>query len=160
MKSDWGVMRLETFVCLKCNHVAFDNAPVDCPVCGAAIEHYENVPHLLRRPADKENMTQEEELHRPLLTLERNCEKHPGSGCKEVRISIGHKEHVMEPEHYIDFVDAYLDKRYLGRLQWTSRSIAPSGCFHVRKDTGSFRVVGRCNLHGFWTARIRLAEIA
>ena len=27
---------MKTFVCQVCGHVAFDQAPVDCPVCGAA----------------------------------------------------------------------------------------------------------------------------
>jgi desulfoferrodoxin (superoxide reductase-like protein) len=139
--------------------VAFDHAPVDCPVCGAAIENYESVPKLLRRPADRENLTPEEETHIPLITATRECMDHPESGCIRIQVMVGRKEHVTEPEHFIDFVDAYLDKRFIGRLQWTSYGLVPSGCFHLRKKTGSLRVVSRCNLHGFWTSRIRLEDV-
>jgi desulfoferrodoxin (superoxide reductase-like protein) len=150
---------LETFVCLVCNHVAFDNAPVDCPVCGAAIENYENVPRLLRRPADRENLTPEEETHVPLIIAKKDCDLHRGKNCIYIEVRVGHKEHVTEPEHFVDFVDAYLDKRYIGRLQWTSYGLAPAGCFHLLKDTGSLRVVSRCNRHGFWTSRIKLEDV-
>jgi len=145
---------MKTFVCLKCRHIAFNNAPVDCPVCGSPIENYEEAPDILHRANAPDSHKREGGTHLPLVSLT-HCNIHD-EGCKIVSVDVGEKPHVMESEHFIHFIDIYLDKRYIGRMNYTHLYLKPSFSFHIDTNKGNLRLVSYCNKHGYWTRRIEI----
>jgi len=149
---------MKTFVCLGCKHIAFDQAPVDCPVCGAPIENYEEAPDILHRAQDPEHLTEVEETHLPRINLSNTCPVHDSGKCRVISVDVGNRPHTMESEHLIQFIDIYLDKRYLGRMSYTHLHLRPSFTFHIEAEKGNLRIISYCNKHGYWTKRIVLEE--
>ena len=147
---------MKTFVCQVCRHIAFDEAPVECPVCGMAIENFENVTNALMAPVDPENPTEFEKKHIPVIQLDRACTSGSGGACTDVHIKIGEIEHVIETEHYINFVDIYIDRKYFSRILFTPKRIYPSVHLHVNADKGMFSVIAHCNVHGNWRSKLKL----
>jgi superoxide reductase len=147
---------METHVCRKCGHIAFDNAPVDCPVCKAAIEHFDNNPEAIKKPLDPDNLNEMEKKHIPVVTLTKECCLIPGSGCVDVQVKVGEIEHVMESEHYINFIDYYIDKRYLARVQLTYKRLHPADALCLNVDGGTLAVIENCNVHGSWMTEVNL----
>jgi superoxide reductase len=149
---------MKTFVCQICGHIAFDEAPVECPVCGMPIENFENVPDAVKTPADPDNLSELEKKHVPHVTIGRECSSVHGEGCADVYVKIGEIEHVMETEHYIKFIDFYASKRYLARLILTPQQIHPKVSLCLNVNTGKLTVVENCNVHGSWMTKIKLDE--
>ncbi len=149
---------MKTFVCQVCGHIAFDEAPVDCPVCGMPIENFENVPDAIKIPGDPDNLTEVEKKHVPVVSISRECSSVHGEGCADVHVKVGEIEHVMETEHYIKFIDFYASKKHLARLVLTPRRIHPSISLCLNVNTGKLTVVENCNVHGSWMTKVRLNE--
>lgn len=150
---------MKTFLCQKCNHIAFDEAPVDCPVCFAPIENFENDPDAIKKPADPENLSEKELKHLPQVAAIKACSMHDDSECTNVRIKIGETSHLMDSEHFITFIDIYLDRKYISRTLFTPKSLNPSVDLHLKSSTGKLSVVGHCNVHGSWRTRVNLDAI-
>ena len=149
---------MKTFVCQVCGHIAFDEAPVECPVCGMPIENFENVPDAIKIPGDPDNLTEVEKKHVPEVSISRECSSVHGEGCADVHVKVGEIQHVMETEHYIKFIDFYASKKYLARLVLTPQRIHPSVSLCLNVNTGKLTVVESCNVHGSWMTKIRLNE--
>ncbi|MBC8412950.1 MAG: hypothetical protein ISR96_02830 [Nitrospira sp.] len=148
---------MKTFICQICKHVAFDEAPVDCPVCGMAIENFD-LKEALQKPSDPQNLNPTEMTHVPLIKVNRDCTFASESNCSGIHINIGNAEHVMESEHLIKFVDLYINKKYIARTTFTYNKLQPACSFHVNDREGKLRVIAYCNVHGYWTSRINLDE--
>ncbi len=149
---------MKTFVCQVCGHVAFDEAPVDCPVCRMPIENFENDPEAVKKPADPGNLSETEKKHIPLIFVNKECGLDHGDVCTNVHIKVGEIEHVMETEHFINFIDLYIDKKYLTRTILTPRRQHPAAGMHLNINEGKLTVVGNCNVHGNWISKINLDE--
>ena len=149
---------MKTFVCQVCGHIAFDEAPVECPVCRMPIENFENVPDAIKTPADPDNLSESEKKHVPLVSIGRECSVEHGEGCADVHVKIGEIEHVMETEHYIKFIDFYASKKYLARLILTPQHIHPKVSLCLNVNTGKLTVIETCNVHGSWITKIKLDE--
>lgn len=147
---------MKTFVCQMCRHVAFNEAPVECPVCGSAIENFESDSEAIIMPVDPENLTEFEKKHVPQININSECGLH-GEGCTGVNIRVGEIEHVREAEHFIHFIDLYLDRKYIARTFFTKR-IHPVVDLHLSINPGMFSVIANCNVHGNWRAKVRLGE--
>ncbi len=150
---------MKTFVCQCCNHVAFNEAPVDCPVCNVPIENFENDPDVINKPADPDNLNDLELKHIPQVTATKTCSSDDNTEGTNVYIKIGNPEHTMESEHFITFIDTYLDKQYVSRTLFTAKSLNPSVDLHLKVNTGKLSFVSHCNVHGIWRKILNLDEI-
>jgi superoxide reductase len=149
---------LKTYVCKVCGHVAFNEAPVDCPVCRMAIENFENEPDAIKKPADPDNLTELEKKHIPVIETGRACNEASSGTCTDVYIKVGEMEHVMKSEHLIEFIDVYIDMKYISRMVFTAKKLYPAAHLHVNGDAGVISAISHCNVHGNWRSKVRLNE--
>ncbi len=149
---------MKTFVCQACRHITFDEAPVECPVCSASIENFENYSDQMHIPADSSTLTEEEKKHIPVITIGTNCGSAHAEVCTNLSISVGEIPHVMETEHYITFIDIYKDKKFLVRTTFTPRKTFPAAALHLNLNGGRLAVIADCNIHGSWLAKMKLPE--
>jgi len=150
---------MKTYVCQICGYIAFDEAPVECPVCGMPIENFENEPDAIKMPVDPENLNETEKKHIPVIQIRRECGLTPDIPCIDVGIVIGEVMHVMESEHLINFIDLYINKRYVSRVSFSRRVLYPAARFHLNLEEGSITAVASCNVHGYWMSRVNLKDI-
>ncbi|MBN1411046.1 MAG: hypothetical protein JW969_09380 [Spirochaetales bacterium] len=137
------------FVCKVCGHIEFGSAPEMCPVCMAK-SFTENPDAIM--PAEKEG----KEKHVPVVTTSASCGLIPGE-CKDVFIKVGSVAHPMQDDHWIQWVDLYINKKFAARSQFAPSSIQAATCVHVKKDTtGEVTVIEHCNKHGNWMAKTTL----
>lgn len=146
----------KTFVCRVCGHVAFNEAPVECPVCKSAIENFDNDPAAIMGPVDPGNLTEFEKKHVPVIEIDRSCSDESEDACIEVHVKVGGIGHVMKPEHYIEFIDIYIDKKYFARVVLTPKRIYPSARLRAKLDAGVLSVIAHCNVHGNWRNKVKL----
>lgn len=149
---------MKTFVCQVCGHVAFDQAPVDCPVCNSAIENFENDPDAIKKPADPDNLNELEKKHLPIMQIDKTCGLNHDDGCLTLRVSIGETEHVMESEHFINFMDVYVNRKYISRVVYTPKRMRSAATLHLNVDRGTLSVIANCNVHGNWRAKMKLED--
>jgi len=140
---------MKTYVCRVCHHVKFDEAPVNCPVCEAPIENFERDDNAIKRPSAPDCLTEFEKKHLPMLEIKKGCSL-AGGNCIDVLVRIGEIEHEMESEHYISFIDFYIDKRYISRTILTPKSLHPATVLHLNVDGGRLIVIENCSIHGYW----------
>ena len=148
---------MKTFVCQVCKHIAFDEAPVDCPVCGSAIENYEKDEQAIKVPANPKNLTESEKKHIPVITVNACGSSHVNE-CTTVHIKVGELEHVMDSEHLIEFVDFYMNKKYFSRLTFRAKRIHPEASLHITDTLGTLSAIAYCNVHGSWRTKIKLDD--
>jgi desulfoferrodoxin-like iron-binding protein len=151
---------MKTYVCQICGHIAFDQAPVDCPVCGMPIENFENIPGAIKKPLNPESISEEERKHIPMIQISGMSNGPSHQGCLDIHIKIGEDEHEMLSEHFISFIDLYLDKKYIMRTLLTPRRIRPAINLHLNIHTGRLAVISNCNIHGSWITKVTLDEPA
>lgn len=149
---------MKTFLCKICGHTAFNEAPVDCPVCFSAIENFENNPDAIKVPVAPDNLTEFEREHIPVIHINRECITAHRGAYTEMRVKVGRIDHVMESEHFIKFMDVYIDRKYITRIVFTPKRIYPSVHLHLIADTGVLSVISHCNVHGSWRSKINLDE--
>ena len=150
---------MKTFVCQICGYIAFDEAPVECPVCRLPIENFENIPDAIKIPADDDNLSELERKHIPHVSIGRECVSEHGEGCVDVHVRIGEIEHVMETEHFIRFIDFYASKKYLARVILTPQQIHPAVSLCLNVNTGKLTVVNNGNVHGSWIKKDKINEM-
>lgn len=92
--------------------------------------------------------------HLPVITAPESVKK---GECFEVTVEVGKlKEHPNEPGHFIEFIELYADKTYLGRMDYTPKKSCPTMkmCVSLEHSHGKIRAYERCNLHGVWENEI------
>jgi superoxide reductase len=146
---------MKTFVCKVCGHIEFNEITANCPVCGAPITSFEDKPDLIHKPGEATNFTEPEKKHIPKIVLVKTCGLIP-EGCFDVHVKVGEIEHPMLKEHYIRFIDFYLDQKYLSRVYLTPERLHPAAALHIKAGTGLFTAVEHCNIHGYWKAETTL----
>lgn len=145
---------MKIFTCKVCSYVAFEQAPVDCPVCRAPIENFEHKPEIIRTPQNPTNLNDFEKRHTPMVIVSKNCNLITGS-CADITVRVGEIEHLMDNEHYICCIDFYFNKRYVSRLRLTYKRIYPAVTVRLNiTDGGTLTVVSHCTQHGSWMAEI------
>lgn len=149
------------FVCKLCCHIAFDEAPIDCPICRTSIENFENNNEAIKRPEDLENLSEMGKKHIPVITASKELGLSPGGGIN-VHVKVGEIEHGMAMEDHITFIDFYLKdylikKRCLARVSFRCERIQPATTFHIKDmNSGTLLVVSNCSAHGSWLAEINI----
>jgi desulfoferrodoxin-like iron-binding protein len=147
---------MKAFVCKKCGHVVFDQAPVECFVCKAPIENFEENPEAIKIPADPKNLNDIEKRHIPVITISERCDLIKSDRCIDIYVKVGEIEHLMDSEHYITFIDFYLNKRYLARINFTYKRLHPAVSLHLNINSGIITVVENCIMHGNWMAQVEV----
>jgi len=149
---------LKTYVCQVCSHIAFNEAPVDCPVCKSAIENFENDPDALMQPVDPDSLSEFEQKHIPVIEIDNECSANAEGTCIDAYIKVGKIQHEMESEHFVDFIDVYIDKKYTSRVEFTAKKLYPSVHLCLNTNSGALSVIAHCNIHGNWRSRVKLDE--
>jgi superoxide reductase len=149
---------MKTYICQVCGHIAFDQAPVDCPVCKMPIENFENVPEAIKKPLDIENLNDDDKMHIPVVQVSRECDAISHAGYIDVHIKVGEIEHEMISEHFINFIDVYVDKIYIMRAMLTPKRSHPAISLYLNVNSGRLIVIGNCNVHGNWMTKVHLDE--
>jgi superoxide reductase len=104
---------------------------------------------------DLDNMTDLEKKHVPLIHVEGT----PVAGeFFPVIVWVGeHLTHPSEAEHHIEFIDLYMDDKFITRCDLTWGNSAPKVTFNISVEgPGTLRAYERCNLHGDWTYSMAL----
>ncbi|MBN1523652.1 MAG: hypothetical protein JW904_04145 [Spirochaetales bacterium] len=138
------------FVCQVCGHIEFGAAPDKCPVCFASRDKFaENADALM--PAEKEG----NEKHVPVILVTDDCGLIPDV-CRDIHIKVGSTPHPMTDDHWINWIDVYVNKKYSGR-SYLQPNMQPAVSIHVKKEnTGVLTVIEHCNKHGSWMAQAQL----
>ncbi|MFQ5645682.1 MAG: desulfoferrodoxin family protein [bacterium] len=136
------------FVCKMCGHVHFGTgAPDVCPVCHAPASAFNEDREAIKTPADAGNLTGAEKKHQPVITRNDTV----------INVTVGDILHPMEAEHWIMFIDLYVDDQYQSRTAF----LPGTGLLPIvekvwnDKTVGEIKAVACCNKHGRWAASLR-----
>ena len=140
---------MKTFVCSICGHIEFDMAPEKCPVCGAPKTSFSEKSDAIHKPGEPVNFSEPEKKHIPKIVIVKKCGLIP-EGCIDAHVRVGEIEHLMLAEHYINFIDFYIDRKYISRVYLTPGKMHPAAALHLKADSGVFGAIEHCNLHGYW----------
>jgi superoxide reductase len=135
------------FVCKGCGHIAFTAAPDRCPVCGAPKSSFKEDENAVM-PAAKEG----KEKHVPVLVAVDDCGLIPGE-CRDVHVKVGSTPHPMEAEHWIQWIDVYVNKTFASRYTLDPVSLKAAVGVHLKGTVkGTITAIEHCNKHGSWMA--------
>jgi superoxide reductase len=138
------------FVCQICGHIEFGAAPDHCPVCHAPREKFKEDAAAVN-PAEKEG----KEKHVPVILVTKECGLIPDA-CADVHVKIGSVPHPMAEDHWINWIDAYNNRKFIARYYLTP-ALEPAVSLHLKRElSGSLQVVEFCNKHGRWMAEASL----
>ena len=144
---------MNLFICKMCGHVEFGSVPEKCPVCRAGKEAFNQKDDIFIE--SEENSKEAAVKHIPSITVNKECKLIPEESCVDSIVRIGETLHPMKEEHFIQFIDCYVDDKYVSRVLLTP-GVNPSGCFHLRTTGAKVRIVEVCNVHGYWQAEAEL----
>ncbi|MFU8779483.1 MAG: desulfoferrodoxin family protein [Kiritimatiellia bacterium] len=141
------------YECRTCGHIEFNEVPEKCLVCRSPQTVFHENPDAIKKPADPAGLTDGDKKHVPVLHVT-DCGLL--TGCKDVHVTVGDIEHVMDPKHYILYVDFYLDYRFISRV-WLAPSVCkPAASIHLAVQSGTVTAIESCNVHGNWMGEIQL----
>lgn len=144
---------MQVFECRTCGHIEFGAAPEKCLVCRSPKTVFHENPGAIKSPADPANLSDGDKKHIPIMKVT-DCGLL--SGCKDVHAVVGDIEHVMDPKHYILYMDFYLEHRFISRVWLAPEVCKPAASIHLAVTSGTVTVIEGCNLHGNWMAEIQL----
>ncbi|MFP4116584.1 MAG: desulfoferrodoxin family protein [Candidatus Aenigmatarchaeota archaeon] len=102
--------------------------------------------------ADKEpdEMDALEKKHTPVVEVE----ELDGNRYR-VTVKVGeYKDHPNEHNHFIESIELYSGRTFLGRATFASARSNPEATFEVKLDhKHPFVAFARCNMHGTWRSR-------
>jgi superoxide reductase len=145
---------MKYFICQVCGHIAFENIPDNCPVCGSPKEKYIQNDNVFAE--SKAKSPEADAKHIPFVVIEKECGLIKDTTCSDAHIKIGQVTHPMEAKHYIVFVECYLDNVYVARFEFTPNGVNPAGALHIKNPAKKLTVVERCNIHGYWMSETSL----
>lgn len=139
------------FLCKVCGHIEFGKAPAKCPVCESDQTTFMEDPNAIH-PAEKEG----KEKHVPVILVSDSCGLIPG-GCKDVHIKVGSVPHPMEAEHWITWIDVYINKVFTARYEMKPEALQAALGVHLKASQhGTFTAIEHCNKHGSWMSEVSL----
>jgi superoxide reductase len=142
---------MKGFICDHCGYVSINGSvPESCPVCFTTkFTEKEDALKIASDEADKS------EKHSPVIVVNKQCGLIP-EGCIDVHVKVGSVLHPMEKEHYIVWIDFYLDNEFISRVSLTPEKVNPGAGLHLKVNSGKITVVEHCNLHGSWISEKEL----
>jgi len=142
---------MKGFVCEHCGHVSINgSAPESCPVCFTS--KFMEKEDALKTASDEADKS---EKHSPVIVVNKTCGLIPG-GCVDVHVKVGSVLHPMEKDHYIMWIDFYLDNEFISRVSLTPEKVNPGAGLHLKINSGKITVVEHCNLHGSWISEKKM----
>jgi superoxide reductase len=145
---------LSIFVCSVCGHVEFGVAPAACPVCRAPKDKFISNDTLFTDAQEAES-SEAPEKHIPVISIVAISTLIKEKPTKDIAVRIGKHLHPMEEAHHIQWIDCYVDDRYISRLLLTS-GINPAVNYYPKISGSKIRIVEHCNLHGHWQAEMAI----
>jgi superoxide reductase len=145
---------MSIFICSVCGHVEFGAAPEYCPVCHAAKDQFTRNDSVFKDAAAAKSA----ELpvkHIPEITVTKTSKLITETPTMDVMVRIGKTLHPMEQAHHIQWIDCYIDDRYISRTLLTPGA-QPAAAYYPLIMGSKVRIVERCNLHGHWQAEMAL----
>lgn len=144
---------MQSKVCKACGFIVLDLSEAEeCPVCGA--RSFEEQEQAVFKAGDKTDFAEGEKKHIPAIIVANTCGLI--EGCRDAFVTIGEVIHPMTVEHSIQYIDFYLNKKFLARMQLQSKNINPGAMVHLKEAAGTLTVIERCNLHGAWINEVEL----
>lgn len=145
---------MKGIVCSVCGFVSIDGiAPERCPVCGAPKNAFQEKEDAIVEPSEKTEKIEANKKHIPKIFVKKQCKLIP-DGCVDVNVKIGEVVHPMLPEHFIMYIDCYIDKKFIARTHLTPEKVNPAIGLHLKVSSGKFAAVEHCNLHGSWLTEV------
>lgn len=138
---------MNIFICGMCGHLEFGSLPDQCPVCKSPKEKYTRNDRVFEESSEKSKEAAIK--HIPSITLNNACGLIPEQSCMDVIVRIGATLHPMETAHFIQFIDCYVDEKYVSRIMLGPQVYA-AGCFHLKTSEKKVTIVENCNVHGYW----------
>jgi superoxide reductase len=135
--------------CNVCGHVAFEESSDPCPVCLAPSDGFTREGDLFGESQEKDRETSVK--HIPAISVTMACGLIPETDCIDAAVRIGATLHPMEENHYIRFIDCYVDDKFAARVQLTPK-LNPAASFHLKIFGSKLTVVAWCTLHAYWKA--------
>jgi superoxide reductase len=144
---------MKLYICQICGHIAFKNLTDKCPVCGAEKDKFLQNDAIFKESIEKS--LEAEVKHVPDIAFnDESCSLIPESSCMDVVVRIGKVMHPMEEKHYIRFIDAYQNDKFIARMALAPLGVYPAACFHLKETGGIITIVDNCNIHGYWKSEI------
>lgn len=138
--------------CKTCGHIEFEAAPDKCLVCRAPASAFAENAEAIKKPANPAALTDGDKKHIPQIVIVKECGLIPGGCCTDVHVRVGEIEHVMQPAHFITYLDYYLNRKFISRI-WLSPEVChPAAALHLNAKSGTVTVIEGCNVHGNWMA--------
>ena len=144
---------MTVFECKVCGHIEFNEAPETCLVCRSPRTAFAENADAIKKPADPANLTEAEKKHIPIV---KKTECGLVAECSDVHAVVGEIEHVMQPEHFITYLDYYLDYKFISRVWLSPEVCKPATSLHLAAGSGKVTVIEHCNLHGNWMGELDL----
>jgi superoxide reductase len=145
---------MKGFVCGKCGHIEFDSAPEFCPVCHAPKAMFTEQANAVNTALNLAVMSELEKKHVPVVNIVKQCSL-AVPGCTDVSAKMGEIIHPMQPDHYILWVDFYINKKWMARSLMTP-DLSPAAGIHLKSVSGKLSVIELCNKHGAWIKELDL----
>ncbi len=141
------------FLCKVCGHIEFQAPPETCPACGADRSNFKQNDNIFEESMEKSK--EGAVKHIPSVQVVHKCGLIPEESCTDILVRIGETLHPMEEKHFIQFIDCYVDDKYVSRIQLTPDTWA-SVVFHIKNPGKVVSIVEQCNLHGHWIAQAEM----
>lgn len=141
-------------ICGICGHIAFKEAPDNCPICFAPKDKFIENNKVFEE--SKEKSPEGAGKHTPSIKVDKSCGLIPEESCTDVHMRVGEVLHPMTSEHYIMFADFYLDDVCIQRVHYFPDKTNAASAVHMKVNSGKVKVVQKCNLHGYWMSEVSL----
>jgi superoxide reductase len=148
-----GGLDMKLFICEVCGHIEFNAAPEKCPVCFAPRDRFKQNDNIFKESEEKSKEAAPK--HIPFVQVNKQCKLIEGESCVDAIVRIGEAVHPMEEKHFIQFIDCYIDGRFVERAMLTP-GVYAAGCFHLKSQGSKVTIVENCNIHGYWQKEVPL----
>ena len=102
----------------------------------------------INTPKDRENLTDFEKKHLPVLEAPERVKKDEPF---TVKVTVGKLlAHPNEPAHFIEWVELYCGDTYLGRAAFSAGMTYPRPYLRLSSPMPWAPLPEKCNLHGLW----------
>ena len=133
-------------------------AGVTAMIAVVSAEAKMQVEHMNRmemKPKDPLNMDKGELKHSPQVTIKEK----DANGYTHIEITVGQGGiiHPSTPDHWIDYIEVYVDDKLVGKSILEPEISGGVASFAVKLDNVKvLKAKAGCNLHGIWTTTVAL----
>jgi desulfoferrodoxin-like iron-binding protein len=133
--------------CGVCGHIEFDQVPEKCLVC-RSVQSFKENGGAIKKPGQTPG-GEADKKHLPAIQVEPDS-FYGGADAVTVKALVGEMEHPMKAEHFIRWMDFYLNKKFINRIWLSPEANRPAAAISVKAKSGLITVCQSCNLHGIW----------